>query len=232
MTMKTTCWLILTLLATAVPSTAPAAIYNWTTGFDNSGTVPDGNASGWSDSRSVSDLGGPIIGINVLLNLSGGFNGDLYGYLAHNNQLVVLLNRVGVSSGNFFGYGDTGFNVVLSDGAAGEIHFYGGNGGAVVNGTFQPDGRNINPLSAPALFDTAVRQNNGSPLGLFNGMDGNGIWTLYLADLSNGEVTKVQSWGLELVAVPEPNSFTLLLTATAWMLRALRAGKIRNRPVP
>ena len=42
-------------------------------------------------------------------------------------------------------------------------------------------------------------------LNLLNGMDGNGLWTLYMADLSPlGESTLV-SWGLEITMVPEPS---------------------------
>ena len=31
----------------------------------------------------------------MTLNLSGGWNGDLYAYLVHNSGFAVLLNRVG-----------------------------------------------------------------------------------------------------------------------------------------
>ena len=34
----------------------------------------------------------------------------------------------------------------------------------------------------------------------------NGIWTLYLADVSGGDVNTLNSWTLDIAAVPEPRS--------------------------
>ena len=103
-----------------------AVIYNTTysSGLANSGYVPDNNISGWSDSHAVSGLGtSGITGVSVGLNISGGWNGDLYGYLQYqptgggSATLLVLLDRVGDPSISG-GYGDTGFAVTLSDAGA------------------------------------------------------------------------------------------------------------------
>src|SRR5206468_6205253 len=131
-----------------------AGVYSYTfsSGFANGGVIPDGNPTGWSDTRSVSVSDHYITEVHVGLNISGGYNGDLYGYLSHNGVLVPLLNRVGVQSGDAFGYGDTGFNVTLSDSGTYDIHFYGNHSPSFssgqLTGTWQADGRNIDPNSS------------------------------------------------------------------------------------
>jgi hypothetical protein len=44
--------------------------------------------------------GPTITDVNVGLQLSGGWNGDLYAYLVHSSGFAVLLNRVGRGTGN------------------------------------------------------------------------------------------------------------------------------------
>jgi len=149
--------------------------------------------------------------VSVTLNLSGGWNGDLYAYLVHNNQFVVLLNRVGVGSGGVYnsaGYGNPGMNITLSDQGANNIHFYQNNspaynGSGQLTGTYQPDGRNVSPLTAPATLGATSPT---TPLSSFNGLNGNGSWTLFIADVSPGDVMQVNGWGLDIAAVPEPGS--------------------------
>jgi len=202
-------------LAASVPALAVA--YTFTSGFDNGGSVLDGNVNPWSDTRAVSGtVGQPITGVSVRLSLSGGYNGDLYGYLSYNGVLVPLLNRVGVGSGDPFGYDDAGLNVTFTDGAANNIHFYQETGGySIAGGTaWQPDGRMINPVtSLPEAFDAA----GTTGLGAFTGMGADGNWTLVLADLSaGGGQSTVVSWGLDITtdntAVPESG---------AWLTNAL-----------
>src|ERR1051325_4446840 len=63
--------------------------YDFNSGFNNGGAIPDGNPTGWSDTHAISlALPGDgtttqINDVNVRLNISGGYNGDLYGYLVH-----------------------------------------------------------------------------------------------------------------------------------------------------
>ena len=50
---------------------------------------------------------------------------------------------------------------------------------------------------------------SGNPTALlssFNGLNANGNWTLYIADVSGGSVSTLTSWTLEIAAVPEPGS--------------------------
>jgi len=179
-------------------------VQTYNTGFQNGGVIPDGSLTGWSDTRTVSASPGLITDVSVSLNLSGGWNGDLYAYLVHSSGFAVLLNRVGVDGINSAGYGNAGMNVVLNDaGALGNIHFYGGAG--VPTGTYQPDGRNVNPLSSGAIISGTTPT---ALLSSFNGLNPNGNWTLFIADVSGGDQITVGTWTLSMniAAVPEPRS--------------------------
>ena len=69
-----------------VAAAAHATLYttNWNSGFANGGVVPDNNLSGWSDTRTVSAIPvGTFTSLSVNLQLTGGWNGDLYAYLVH-----------------------------------------------------------------------------------------------------------------------------------------------------
>jgi subtilisin-like proprotein convertase family protein len=51
-------------------------------------------------------------------------------------------------------------------------------------------------------------------LGSFNGLDPDGTWTLFFADLSPLQTSTIQSWTVNIgVAVPEPGSFALMSLA-------------------
>ena len=196
---------------------ATAALYSsvYSSGFVNGGIIPDGNTTGWSDTRTLSGITDTTISdVNVSLIVSGGYNGDLYAYLTHSSGFSVLLNRVGRTSGNSFGYGDAGLNVHFDDSAAnGDIHAYQSvpsYSTLISNGSaWSPDGRNVNPL---LVLGTDSRT---SLLNSFNGLDPNGTWTLFVADLSSGEQATVLSWGLDITAVPEPATCGLIFGVVA-----------------
>ena len=100
----------LLLLATS----ARAALYPWS----GSQVIENGNPVGTSFNFDISDPNTSITDVTVTLNLSGGYNGDLYGYLFAWQQVIVLLDRVGKGTGSDpFGYGEPGFDVALSDAA-------------------------------------------------------------------------------------------------------------------
>src|SRR6185295_644809 len=108
------------VMALASAANATLYTYDYTSGFSGGGVIPDGNVTGWSDTRNISGIPnlGPndadvITDVNVRVNISGGYNGDLYGYLVHSSGFAVLLNRVGRTSSDAFGYANTGFNVTL-----------------------------------------------------------------------------------------------------------------------
>lgn len=184
--------LICGLMALKQAGSAGAAVVldqNWTVG----GAIPEGNPVGMATSQTLSGLSdGAITDVAVRLNLSGGYNGGLYGYLVLQDAqgrtaTEILLNEVGTSPANPFGSAGSGFNVTLSDSgsANGSIHNAAGN----PTGLWQPD--------SGATLD-----------GTFGGMTANGTWTLFLADkFDGGGVTTLDSWGLTIsaTAVPEPS---------------------------
>jgi subtilisin-like proprotein convertase family protein len=185
--------------------------------FTNSAptTVPDGNPVGVTEQFAVSGLSGSISDVQVQLDITGGFNGDLYAYLVSpTGQLSVLLNRVGLSAGNPVGYGDAGFNITLDGQAANNIHYYQGGSYAILDGQltgpWAADGRNIDPQSSGTVFDGT------SPtlgLDIYDGVDGagvNGTWTLFVADLAAGGGTPViDQTVLTVNTIPEPASLAL-----------------------
>lgn len=164
------------------------------------------------------------VGLHLVGRGVGGFAGELV--VSLNKDLSVtslLLNRVGVSAGNSFGFGYDGWNVTLADGGAGgDIHEASLVSG-ILTGEFAPDGR-TSPASAlrPAL------------LGVFNGGTGNGDWYLSVADVAAGGTMRLESWSLTLTgdngapAVPEAGPW-----AAGLVLAALVGGNrlwSRRRP--
>src|SRR5262249_55573664 len=139
---------------------------------------------------------------------------------------AILLDRVGASNNaSAFGYGNAGFNVTISDSSANDVHFYQNfspiyNSGGQLTGSWMTDGRNIDPMTnAPAAFLTAPQS---ALLSSMNGVDANGTWTLFLADLSSGGNSTVLSWGLTLT-VPEPT--TISLGALGLVLLAIKRSR-------
>jgi subtilisin-like proprotein convertase family protein len=225
MKLKKTLGILMSLLVTLA---SRADVTNLSVTNTPNAAVPDANPAGLASALNVSGMSGVTAGLTVALNITGGFNGDLYAYLlSPQGSLVVLFNRVGISSGNSFGYGNTGFNVTLDSAAVNNIHTYQSgsyslNGGGQLTGTWAPDSRTIDPLAAPSAFDAAP---TGSTLANLDGASPNGDWTLFIADLSGGGQSTLVSWGLTIVTVPEPQTNTLLGGGLAafWMLaRKLR----------
>ena len=178
--------------------------------FNVNAAVPDGTPLGLTLTTNLT-VAGAISSVTVGLDITGGYNGDLYAYLSGpNGGFAILLNRVGVSNNaSAFGYGDSGFDVTLSDAAANSIQYYQNitnTAGGMVLGTWQPEGVNIAPQSSPSTFLTAGQT---AMLTSFDGTDANGVWTLYLADLSTGGQSTVAGWSLDITTVPEPQTWVL-----------------------
>jgi len=173
--------------------------------------IPDGQRAGVSDTHVIHFDNPSFINLTDLqvnISISGGYNGDIYGYLVHDSGFSVLFNRAGRSSTNSPGYSDTGFNVTLADGAN-DLHFYKNspftlNGNGQLTGTWSPDGR----YADPAVVSEATSPS--SLLGSFNGTNPNGSWTLFLADVDFGQQSTLVQWGLVVSAVPEPTGFGLV----------------------
>ncbi|MCX6896073.1 MAG: proprotein convertase P-domain-containing protein [Verrucomicrobia bacterium] len=117
--------------------------YNFTGATTINALIPDGNLAGYVNTITVSGTGNnDIRDVNVYLNISGGYNGDLYGYLVGpNGQMALLLNRIGPGS---FGNNGAGMTVTLDDsatvgnGGLGDIQNVGASGfvGNFANGTW------------------------------------------------------------------------------------------------
>lgn len=195
---------------------APAQIVTNNFNFAPNQTIPDGNASGLALSTNLTGIFGSIISIGVSLDVSGGYNGDLYAYLrGPDGEFTLLLNRIGVTSGNAFGYSNTGLDITFDDSMDyPNIHFYQSddynlNSSGQLTGTWSSDGRNIDPLSDPSDFANTLPT---SSLNSFDGENPNGTWTLFLADLSNGGQSTILNWDLEIQTVPEPSARNLFPT--------------------
>ncbi len=168
--------------------------------------IPDGSRSGLIDVHTLSSNIRSLSAVRVKLNISGQYNGDLYAYLRHVNgqatNFCVLLNRPGRSASLPAGYSDAGINVSFDAAAANDIHLYRNftsvPAGSALLGTWQPDGRAVDPLG---VLDTTSRNTS---LGSFKGPDGSGEWTLFLADVDAGATNVLVSWELELVGAIAP----------------------------
>jgi subtilisin-like proprotein convertase family protein len=206
---------------------ARATLYSST--YDPDVAIPDGSTLGVTDTETISGIpeaGGTSIinNVDVTLNISGGYNGDLYGYLVlqsadSSTTTAILLNRVGTTASDSFGAAGSGFNVTLTGGGAansGDIHTAAETAGSALTGTFLADGRAVSPLT---VADTSPQT---AGLDILNGADANGTWTLFLADLSGGGgQSTLVSWSLGVSVVPEPVTWALLIFAPALAVRGL-----------
>lgn len=212
---------ILMLLLVAL--TSRAGLTNETVSVTNNAAIPDANPVGVTSSLTVSGMSGSTTNVTVNLDITGGFTGDLYAYLiSPTGTMVVLVNRTGENSGNYFGYSDAGFNVTFDAASTNNIHnyqttVYSINGSGQLTGTWATDSRAINPLASPTAFDASP---TGNTLLNLDGADPNGVWTLFVADLAGGGQSTLVSWSLSIATVPEPQTWTILGggLATCWLL--------------
>ena len=217
---------LILLAALTVALSARATLYSYD--FTVGAAVPDANITGLTSSTNI-DLGtlpsgttAIINNVNVRLNITGGYNGDLYGYLVLNNTdgttQSILLNRVGTTSSDAFGYSTAGFNVTLSgDTTAGYANIHGVSTPVTDGSTFYlADGR----VADPNTVTDATTPTAG--LNVLNGKNANGTWTLFLADFSSGDTSTLASWGLDISVVPEPITWALLIFGAVVMTVAMR----------
>lgn len=184
--------------------------------------VPDDDPSGVADVRTLrgSPAGSVVVDVNVWVKLSGSGarNGDLYVTLEHQSGYAVLMNRVGRTLPNPFGYEDQGLDVTLDDEATnGDVHLYRatlfGNHQTPVgqplaswwSGNWAPDGRDVDP---DLVNDTSARE---ASLGSMKGLPVDGRWRLFVADVLRGGVVRLDSWGLEIRSTTDPAEFDLEL---------------------
>lgn len=194
--------------------------------------IPDGSSLGLARQLVIIAPGENIVSLEVDLLISaasGGpaFLGDLYVYLSHGSDLVVLFNRAGRTATAPVGYSDNqSVNVTFTDSAANDIHSYRipvtGNSGTPLSGpltgNWQPDDRAVDPST---VLDTSPR---ATGFGVFTGDTASGNWNLFAADLSTGASHQITGWTVRLTTVPEPSSALLFVsTAAIFGLRRRRS---------
>ena len=207
------------LLVTALPANAATVTLTQTV----NAAIPDNNDTGLVSIIPFSSTDTHLSQIELLIETSGGWNGDLYAYLEHNGQLAVLLNRPGKTNANPAGAASSGLNVRLTDSALSDIHnAISPTAGVPAVGTFQPDARPADPAT---VTDESPRSRF---LATFTGIDPNGLWTLFIADLSAGDTATLESWSLAITAVPEPSTALFAALGSAPLL-LLRRRTIRHR---
>jgi len=181
-------------LAIAVPAQTVTNTFQQTPGQ----LIPDANPTGYASTNIVSGVSGVIQDLTVMLDITGGVNGDLFAYLSFNNGYTVLLNRIGKDEFNPYGSGSSGVEISLNDAAGSDIHLYHVADGDLLAGTWQPDGREADPqLVVGSDARTAL-------LASFNNLDPNGSWTLFVADMATDYQSTLVSWSLVIVTIPEP----------------------------
>jgi subtilisin-like proprotein convertase family protein len=212
------------MVAAALTAHAQVEVFNFPVGID----VPDNDPSGIASVGLVSSSILNITDVNVSLNFTGstGFNGDMFVYLSHSSGFSVLLNRTGRTAGNSFGYADAGFNIGLDDAVPNDVHLYqlvANPAGSALTGVWGPDARTEPPAS---VTDASPRS---AFLSSFNGLDANGSWTLFAADLSPVGTQRLTSWSLTITGVPESSSAMFGGAAGLLGLLAIRARSKANR---
>lgn len=195
---------ILSLILTA-GSLSAAVTYSDT--FAVGSAIPDNRDTGLLDQRMLVTGIDSIGSIQVTLNFSGGWNGDLYAYIAHDDGFAVLLNRIGKDSFDSPGSGSSGLSVTFDDSATnGDIHD-GTFSMGPISGSWQPDGRTDHPNSV-----TSSTANRNALLSSFLGKSGDGLWEVFVADAAGGDVATFTSWSISLSSssssspIPEPSS--------------------------
>ena len=210
--------------------------------FDNSAqpvTIPDGDLIGVSISGQVESIFSSIASVSVTLDLAGrgpagGWNGDIYATLFHGGEMVVLVNRPGVTGSNPSGYGDSGMSVTFSDAGLHKINTYrqylpGGENtrlAGTLGGTWLPDGRVVDPEDVSSLTPDSTYP--VTSLESFKGMDPDGSWTLFLADCDYGGLSEVSGWSLRFEGPPSVPE--LLNTAVALLVVLVCFVLIAPRP--
>ena len=176
------------------------------------GAIPDGSPAGVSfvGTYDGAPVGSTVSSLTVSLNISGGFNGDLYAYLVSpNGTLVMLMNQPGLSL-NGIGASGAGMNITLQDGLS--------------------DHGSIQDVTSSSFMTGSY--NAAGSLANFNGSPADGNWTLFFADLSNGGGTSlVEGWSLNITAVPEPVNLSLAIFGGGMGILALRRFIIPRKSV-
>ena len=190
---------------------APGGDYTATAGnVSGSGTalntvIPDNNESGVAYGLNFAATGLTINpgSVQVTLNISGGYNGDLTVYLSHGAGVAYLLQM----------------NQAVSSSGLSSAVFVAGTGTPVPTG------------GSGALTGTSYTAASGN-LTAFNNADPNGAWTLFFADRSPGDFSTLNGFSVNfgttvtfVPPVPEPVNVALGVFGGLLVV----GGLVRNR---
>ena len=140
--------------------------------------IPDNNSSGVSTDIVISDQPGAVSNLEVRLNISHTFIGDLIVSLSNGTNSIDLLNTPLNSSENSCSSND--IDVTLSDSATSPI-----NEGS------------CNDLSSAQAFTSGAVLSPLGQLTIFNGDDVNDTWTLTVSDNVGADIGTINSWSLD-----------------------------------
>ena len=168
-------------------SQANAALFSSFTSTDTPISIPDYNQGAGTNysSITVSDANlSSITDINVKLNFTSSDIHDIYCYLTFQPTgsgtiSVVLMNQISPSN-----FGWSSLSVWLDDSATTSIQ------------------------TATSVTDNGSYNPNGT-LANYNGFDPNGTWRLYFSDMATGDTSTLNSWTLDITAVPEPSTWAM-----------------------
>jgi hypothetical protein len=161
-------------------------------------TIPGNDPRGCTSVVSISHPLTVISSVEVLIDKSGGWSGDVYAYLAHGDSFSVLLNRPGRSAMKPDGFGATSMLVSLGGSNLPDVHTAIPDTGHVT-GAYAVDGRNVDP---PLVSEVNARS---AFWDSFDGLAPNGQWTLFIADMAAGNTMILNAWSLRVEAAPEPS---------------------------
>jgi subtilisin-like proprotein convertase family protein len=144
--------------------------------------IPDNDPSGVGYALNFGTTGLNISDVSVSITTSGGYNGDIYAYLSNGSTLITLVDQVTGAANS------SGFNITLVEGGGATIQSATGTAGQVLSGVSYTAAQN---------------------LAGFNTTDPNGMWTLFFADLNSGDTSTLNSFSVDVTAVPEPVNLAL-----------------------
>ncbi len=134
--------------------------------------IPDNTPAGLSRTITIVDAG-TIDDLDVSLDVTHSWVGDIIVTLEHDGTTVVLLDQAGVPASTF-GCSMNNISAVFDDAAAGTAENVCAASDPTINGAFQP----------------------AQSLAVFNGMDLVGDWTLTISDNAGGDTGTLDQWCL------------------------------------